>query len=101
MTPKKKKNLNYSFVITVSDTTVSYSQRCFSMIPLMMRETAITMLAPIAAVISTDLATIMVVYLYLLTLLSRSLFTIHVYKMYEKQTLAGEEKTECSEQLSS
>ncbi len=89
------------FVITpLVTTTVSYFAVVSGMIPLMMAKLPFTMLAPIAAVISTDW-TIMAGVLVLVNFVISFVIYYPFFKMYEKQQLAGEEKTECSEQLSS
>lgn len=89
------------FVITpLVTTTVSYFAVVSGMIPLMMAKLPFTMLAPIAAVISTDW-TIMAGVLVLVNFVISFVIYYPFFKMYEKQQLAGEEKEKCSEQLSS
>lgn len=89
------------FVITpLVTTTVSYFAVVSGMIPMMMAKLPFTMLAPIAAIISTDW-TIMAGVLVLVNFVISFVIYYPFFKMYEKQQLAGEEKTECSEQLSS
>ncbi len=89
------------FVITpLVTTTVSYFAVVSGMIPLMMAKLPFTMLAPIAAVISTDW-TIMAGVLVIINFVISFIIYYPFFKMYEKQQIAGEEKTECSEQLSS
>ncbi|MDI6514574.1 PTS sugar transporter subunit IIC, partial [Bacillus wiedmannii] len=70
------------------------------MIPLMMANLPFTKLAPIAAIISTDW-TIMDCVLVLINFVISLVIYYPFFKMYEKQQLAGEEKTEFSEPLSS
>lgn len=80
------------FVITpLVTTTVSYFAVVSGMIPLMMAKLPFTMLAPIAAVISTDW-TIMAGVLVLVNFVISFVIYYPFFKMYEKQQLAGEEK---------
>lgn len=84
------------FVITpLVTTTVSYFAVVSGMIPLMMAKLPFTMLAPIAAVISTDW-TIMAGVLVLVNFVISFVIYYPFFKMYEKQQLAGEEKEKCS-----